>query len=251
MVAISYVVCLGYYCSGILCFILYGLAPSSFERCSIVRHGKTLPIKVRNSLVLVPKRLFSLFYLTGIISAVASLPLVRLREWLLLGHLVRRLGETWIWPYSSTSKMHMLHAVVGLSFYPILIISFALSSNVQDLQGLPSVLLTSLFLGASIWQSVTHRTLYQLQSMHLGHCPLVRHSRLFHHILCPHYTAEIILYLCLAVMSSLHPLLLLASLFVSANLTISAVNTRAWYIHKFSPSRGGEKTPAALLPFCL
>lgn len=245
-----YAVCLGYYCSGILCFLLYGLAPSIFERCSLVAHGKTVPIKARNSLVLVPKRLFSLFYFMGIIFAVASLALVRMREWLLLGHLIRRLVETCIWPYSPASKMHLLHAIVGLSFYPILIISFALSSDGPDLKGSSSVLLILFFLGASIWQLVTHRALYHLRSQHFGHSSLVRHSRLFRHILCPHYTAEIILYLCLAGMSSLHPLLLLACLFVSANLAISATNTRAWHMHNFPPSMG-EKTPAALLPYCL
>lgn len=249
-VSVAHAMCVGYYCSGILCLFLYKLVPGPFERYSLVAHGKTATIAVKDLPLLVPKRLFSLFYAMGMVWALAILPLARRREWLLLGHLARRLVETLAWPYSATSKMHLLHAVVGLSFYPVLVTSFALSSHVAEIGDLRGILLLSLFLGVSLWQSLVHHVLYKLQLKYPGHCPLVKHSWLFHHILCPHYTAEIIAYLCLTAMTSFHHLPLLASLFVLANLTISAQNTRVWYLRKFPPHPTDQR-PAALLPLCL
>lgn len=248
MGTIVHLACAGYYCGGILCFSLYGVAPSLFERYSLVAHGKA--VAARDPLLLVPKRLFSLFYAVGIISAMTALPFARLREWLLLGHLTRRLVETWTWPHSWASRMHLVHAAVGLSFYPILSTSLALAGQADEVKGPLSILLLFLFLGASLWQALAHRALYQLRCRYPDHCPLAEHSRLFRHILCPHYAAEIILYACLAAMASFHPLLLLACLFVMANLAISAVSTRAWYVRRFSSHHAGE-VPAALLPLCL
>lgn len=61
---------------------------------------------------------------------------------------------------------------------------------------------------------------------------------LFLRVLCPHYTAECVIYLSLALLAApqgevLNKTLLCTLLFVVVNLGITAGNSKRWYIEKF------------------
>lgn len=106
-----------------------------------------------------------------------------------------------------------------------------------------------LFILASTIQSMTHIHLASLRKYTRPTSPL------FTHLITPHYTAECIIYLSLALLAAPHPhphpgiethietgtgagpylntTLFTAFLFVAGNLSVTAGNTKQWYIRKF------------------
>ena len=106
----------------------------------------------------------------------------------------------------------------------------------------------SLFLFASAMQFIAHRHLAELPAAPDYTIPT---HRIFTWTLTPHYLAECLIYLALAVVAApsgfpVNSTVASAALFVFINLGITARETRKWYVTKFGEE--SIKTRAALLP---
>ena len=89
-----------------------------------------------------------------------------------------------------------------------------------------------LFLFASGVQHDCHHYLFSLKKYSLPTHPL------FRTIICPHYTAECVIYLSLALLAAppgelVNKTLLAALGFVAINLGVTAGTTKKWYMQKF------------------
>lgn len=89
-----------------------------------------------------------------------------------------------------------------------------------------------LFLFASGVQHDCHHYLFSLKKYSLPTHPL------FRTIVCPHYTAECVIYLSLALLAAppgelVNKTLLAALGFVAVNLGVTAGTTKNWYMQKF------------------
>ena len=65
---------------------------------------------------------------------------------------------------------------------------------------------------------------------------------LFHTMICPHYTAECIIYMSLAILGApegtwVNPTILYALIFVTINLAVTASTTKEWYVEKFGKDK--------------
>lgn len=74
----------------------------------------------------------------------------------------------------------------------------------------------------------------------------------FEHIICPHYTAECLIYFGLAVATApmgqmLNKTVLLGLLFVAVNLGTTASGTKQWYAEKFGAEKVAQKWK--MIPF--
>ncbi|KAL5337664.1 hypothetical protein BJX70DRAFT_229011 [Aspergillus crustosus] len=159
---------------------------------------------------------------------------------------VRRLHESVSFSKPSSSKMWFVHWFAGLGFYlavavavwiegagtvlsyEISLDSFRLTSrfSARTLFSLP------VFIIASGVQHDCHHYLFSLKKYTLPTHPV------FSRVLCPHYTAECIIYFSLAVLGApqgelVNKTLLSAVVFVAVNLGVTASTTRDWYKQKF------------------
>ena len=243
-----HLLCVTYFSGGIFFFLLYFIVPQSFETRGLVVHGKTFTGKP--DWTRVPKRLFSLFYIAGIIFCSLGIITVTgksLPKWMLLLHLFRRLIESTLMPYSKDSKMHIIHSIVGLSYYLILSLCFNLSEWGEFADLKRSSLLVAIFVLLNLLQLLVHLGLHRARSM--GQYQAIGdQSKIFEYVLCPHYLMEIGIHSVFLVLSNFIHLLLLNLLFVALNLTISARQTLQWYKMQF-PKR--KKYPKAIIPFLL
>ncbi|AEO70655.1 uncharacterized protein THITE_2122302 [Thermothielavioides terrestris NRRL 8126] len=102
------------------------------------------------------------------------------------------------------------------------------------------------FLSGALLQNQSHRHLASLEKYSLPS------AGMFKYIICPHYTAECLVYLGLALAAApegrvLNTTLLAALLFTFTNLAISAKTTRDWYSEKFGADKVAKKWN--ILPF--
>lgn len=102
--------------------------------------------------------------------------------------------------------------------------------SVRTMLGVP------LFILASGVQNDCHVYLASLPKYTLPNHPI------FHTMICPHYTAECVLYLSLAIMGTPHGAwinytILSAFAFVFVNLAVTASTTKEWYIKKFGKEK--------------
>ena len=135
----------------------------------------------------------------------------------------------------------------GLLFYVVSILSPTIdelriashSSSASPSQppspfSLSPLLTLPLFLAASLWQHSSHRTLASLRSPTPPHPPTyaVPTRGSFRLLVCPHYTAEVLIYLAFWCVrwSALQALVLL---WVLVNLCITAGKTREWYAQRW------------------
>ena len=223
---------ISYYSLGLLCFGLFTLLNRNYISHPLITHGKVSSIGTWQ----VPKRYFAGFYFTGLLCAVSVFKF-RPQECMLMVHLTRRLLESSIWPYSEGSTMHVIHALVGFSYYPVLVSAFALSAP-HFVINRSTILLFAMLNG---WQSYIHYLLYK--SRQAGYVPLEFWP--FRYSQCPHYLAEILIYILFAWCANWSPTLLFNAAFVTANLTISAISTATWYRRHFSKAAH----PPALIPW--
>ncbi|KAI9375736.1 hypothetical protein BJX61DRAFT_95676 [Aspergillus egyptiacus] len=159
---------------------------------------------------------------------------------------VRRLHECLSFSKPSTSKMWFVHWLAGLGFYLAVAIAiwiegagtvlthqlslddFSLTSRFSG----RTLLCLPMFIVASGIQHDCHFYLYSLKKYSLPTHPL------FGRIICPHYTAECMIYLSMALLAApkgetANKTMLSALVFVAVNLGITASNTRQWYKQKF------------------
>ena len=131
--------------------------------------------------------------------------------------------------------MHVLAYLLGLLFYPLVGLTLAIASarpeeNRHPLRGWLAV---GVFIVASAIQNRAHAELFSLkkrfsasdsqtQSIVYG----IPTSFPFRYCLCPHYAAEIYIYLAFAI---LLPDMTIVLCFVSISLAVNAANQRNWY----------------------
>lgn len=104
--------------------------------------------------------------------------------------------------------------------------------KVTMVPSLRTFLCLPLFLFASGVQHDCHHYLFSLKKYSLPTHPL------FRTIVCPHYTAECVIYLSLALLAAppgelVNKTLLAALGFVAVNLGVTAGTTKNWYMQKF------------------
>ena len=179
-------------------------------------------------------------------------------------HFLRRLWECCrVHRFSASSRQHVLVLLFGALFYVALILSPAIDqlqrSDARAVQSARESAVTSAiaaiaFISGSLWQHRCHRTLAELRpsaSSHTAGSPatyFIPRGSGFTYLLCPHYTAELLIYVAFAV---LRPCLLqwLALLWTVVNLSVTAHKTRHWYASKWPQ---GEWTSRwNIIPFIL
>ena len=194
---------------------LAAVASTSGCLSAITLHGK---MASESSMWHVPKYWFYHFYLFGIginwaVHGLESNPF-------LIVHLTRRLVEQlWLFPYSKESKMHVLAYLVGYVFYTA--VTFTVT-NANPMFWL--------WLIGNVIQFYSHRALY----MHrlFGPKDAKRSPPLnifFHFMYCPHYFAEMLIYISFA--SSSQASSNACAVFVCISLAINWKNQSSWYIN--------------------
>jgi 3-oxo-5-alpha-steroid 4-dehydrogenase 3 len=161
----------------------------------------------------------------------------------------RRLWECIILTRPSHSKMWVFHWLAGVLFYFATGISIWIEGipllestawTFDDMQlSAPSPCLwlcLPAFLIASLVQNRAHAHLASLKKYTLPSHPA------FEKILCPHYTAECVLYLAVTFLAApqghlVNSTMLSATLFVVVNLGITADISKAWAMEKFGEER--------------
>jgi len=154
--------------------------------------------------------------------------------------------------------MHVTHWLIGLAFYladsiaiwvegiPALLARDVHASHHMYLATTKYILGLSLFVVASLVQNRAHARLASLTSYQ------VPPGKLFQFVVCPHYTAEVVIYICFAVLAApqgswVNGTMVAALIFVVSNLGVTAIGTRQWYLKHFNPAKIGVR--ARLIPF--
>jgi 3-oxo-5-alpha-steroid 4-dehydrogenase 3 / polyprenol reductase len=256
--------------------ILVGALPSYFG--FIAQHGKTTPppttaatatatpqdqymgqLQLRSPSIRavisclatcsVSKSWFISFYVVGVtMTLLCMYYAANLVLLLFLIQTIRRLLESLLTPYGS-SRMHVSGLIVGLMHYlavPIALLR-APSADLIPLSSLQLTICLSLFCLASLAQTVTH---YQLRVLKVNQLKDGLYSLptglLFSLVCCPHYAAEVLIYLSLYLTQRSQELLLIF-LWVAVNHVVVAQHNYAWYADNF-PSRIDSKWKR-LVPF--
>lgn len=105
---------------------------------------------------------------------------------------------------------------------------------------------TVVFVIASFKQSECHHNLASLKKYTLPN------EGWFRHIVCPHYTAECLIYLSLALIAApqgkiVNQTVFLGLVFVAVNLGTTAAGTKRWYEGKFGEEKVRDKW--RMIPF--
>lgn len=215
-----------YFCTGILTMML--LSCGLDDSLKLLDHGKTVNGHSTNR---ISKKHFSNFYLLGFTLNTFVL-LIRPSHLLLIFqfHLLRRIVESFfVFIYSASSHMHIIHYLAGLSFYPMVSIAFMCAAPKKI-----TIFNFAVFLGISLLQFQTHSILYNIRSSSIDYQPLPK-IHLFRWLLCPHYFLEILIYLWIQTQhSSLYPFVVVFA-FVCTNILLSSIQTKRWYSVKFGP----------------
>ena len=246
---------------------------------NMASHGKTfLKHGKPRKLARTSKRKFAHFYIFGLISfsvvyAFCCYPRRPLMVEATLGfHLVRRIYECWrVHKFQSTSKMHLAGYYLGIGHY--LLLPFVLLGRNTSLMESES---TVIYLGIlNLWlqfeQYTHHSILARLRTASRGTSsslyPLPPFERWFRMVLCPHYLAEICMYITWASMippqpewsttpqgdnNKYQPLIDMGVryrhwflvVWVAVNLTVSSVNNYDWYMERYP-----NQSRKALVPF--
>ncbi|KAJ5834874.1 3-oxo-5-alpha-steroid 4-dehydrogenase [Penicillium robsamsonii] len=158
----------------------------------------------------------------------------------------RRLWESFIFSKPSSSQMWFMHWLLGLGFYLAAGVAIWIEGSgslltekltIAHLQmtnapSLRTFFLIPLFLVASGLQHDSHHYLFSLKKYTLPEHPM------FRGVVCPHYGAECIVYLSLALLAApqgewVNKTMLSCLAFVAVNLGLTARNTKQWYAQKF------------------
>jgi 3-oxo-5-alpha-steroid 4-dehydrogenase 3 len=166
----------------------------------------------------------------------------------------RRLLETYLFAKPSKSTMHITHWLVGVTFY--LVDGMAIwvegvpslmAGRGTTVSGISSTLNAETcfclltFTAASFVQNRAHAHLASLKTYQMPPSPI------FRYVLCPHYSAEIVIYIALALLAAperqlVNTTMMTALVFVTVNLCVTADGTKAWYIKRFGQVKVGSRT---------
>ena len=205
-----------YLVAGLISMLLLACTPLAV----LLQHGRS--VSTTSSSFYVSKNQFKWFYLVGILFGIHSIskqPSILCI--LFFGHVTRRYFET-VYLFNSQTKMHVLHLIVGMSFYPI-VWRILLQGQSTAISSAMKTMLSSAFLGLNYVQFQCH----SLMSANKIKSKLPDHW-LFKRLVCPNFLCEILLYLVVALWTrTISSTLLL--LFVACNQIISAVDRKSWY----------------------
>ena len=191
--------------------------------------------------------------------------------WMLMFvHGCRRLFETIFVQKASSARMWIGHYLVGCAFYfmmsitvfaegldrpdgtlragRLLMLGLTLRQSLFKSIDRRTISAIALFITASTWQYSTHSILASLRPVEKArttYLPPPTSSLSFQLFLTPHYTAEILIYLAMALLLR-NGTILCALVWVITNLSVSAGETRVWVNNKF---RGHEWGRWNLIPF--
>lgn len=186
---------------------------------ALTKHGKMVPINIEGWLV--PKCWFYHFYIYALIVSLLLRSRSQLCTVLLSLHLTRRLIEqVALFPYGKHSRMHITAYLFGFVFYS----AVAVTLPQQPLS-------VQLFIAGNVLQFLSHRALYLHRSRMSGNRDAqkktVPKSILFRYMNCPHYFAEMLIYVSLVSISSSASIAL--TLFVIVSLGVNWRNHSIWY----------------------
>ncbi|KGO71766.1 3-oxo-5-alpha-steroid 4-dehydrogenase, C-terminal [Penicillium italicum] len=158
----------------------------------------------------------------------------------------RRLWECFVFSKPSSSRMWLMHWLLGLGFYLAAGVAIWIEGSgtlltkrltlahlqMTNAPSLRTFFLIPLFLVASGLQHDSHHYLYSLKKYTLPEHPM------FRGVVCPHYGAECVVYLSLALLAAprgewVNKTMLSCLAFVAVNLGLTARNTKQWYAQKF------------------
>ena len=158
---------------------------------------------------------------------------------------IRRLSESIIFAKSTASQMWFIHWLLGIAFY----VSFSVALWVEGLPALCSVasVLESISWSAPSLKSIIGIPIFILASglQHDCHAYLASLPKytlpmhpIFQSIISPHYFAECMIYLSLAIIAAprgtpVNATILTALIFVATNLSVTASNSKQWYGRRF------------------
>lgn len=227
--------CYGYFSAGILGSLCSFLAQKQFGPSTLFSHGKAADKLDSTSnwitSLTVPKHFFWHFYALGFAASIAYIAVIRdnLSAVLLSFQCFRRLVECFlVMPGAEGSRMHLIHYLIGISYYPVLLLTFYLQQNDQVIVYPQSI--TLVFVGVSGFQCYCHWLLGSARrkcaNQKHPHRPL--QNGLFKFIHTPHYFAELLIYSCIAAANHFHPLSLLNLLWIMTILGISSYNSAGW-----------------------
>ena len=158
---------------------------------------------------------------------------------------VRRLIESTLLTKPSTSKMWIGHWILGMAFYVAMGMAVWIEGASQLIDdgsittqisfsapSLRTILSIPIFILASGVQHDCHTYLASLPKYTLPIHPI------FNTLVCPHYTAECLIYLSMALLSApsgawINRTIFSAFIFTTVNLSITASSTKEWYEKKF------------------
>ena len=148
--------------------------------------------------------------------------------------------------YTSTSqsKMWFAHWLLGLIFYLTINIAVWVEHSAETIDNWSSAMLVPAILMAHVLQHSYHAYLYRLRTENKGY-RLPKHP-IFSNLLCPHYTCETAIYLCLSFLAApagrnVNWTLLCGTVFVAINLGATAIGTKEWYLEKFGRDEVGPR----------
>ncbi|KAF7592577.1 hypothetical protein BBP40_012737 [Aspergillus hancockii] len=167
---------------------------------------------------------------------------------------VRRLHECFAFSKPSSSQMWFAHWLVGIAFYLAITVTLWIEGaeailshkwtlddvTVTNAPSLRTFICLPIFLLASGLQHDAHHYLFSLKKYTLPSHPL------FRTVVCPHYAAECVIYLSLALLAAprgdmINKTVLSAVLFVTVNLGVTAEVTKRWYMQKFGKESVRER----------
>lgn len=179
----------------------------------LTKHGKLLTCKNRGPFL--PKQLFYQFYVFAILYLTFLGAYRSFGGVLMLSHVLRRAVEQLLlFPYNRESRMHVLAYIFGFFYYWAASLSFATDP-----------ISPTLFVSASVLQFLSHRELFKHRVGGAKRFP--PDSVLFKYMYCPHYFAEMLIYISLSSVESMDSIL--CALFVICSLGINWRNHSLYY----------------------
>lgn len=249
-----------YFCAGILSSLISYFAQKYFGPSKLFLHGKAAETqRITNALkgnwigwierLTVSKHLFWHFYASGFLLSVLYLIFFdkSIAACFLAIQCLRRLFECFlVMPGGKDSQMHLIHYLIGLSYYPVLLVSFVLQSNTNT----ELIYWIILFVVASGLQFYCHLILGQERSKSQTskkHRPL--NHPIFKLIHTPHYFSELLIYTSMAGLNNFQPLSLMNLFWIITILGVSAKNSADWLIEQWGYKSHGDFCKYLMIPF--
>lgn len=157
---------------------------------------------------------------------------------------IRRMLESKAYTSTSKSRMWFAHWLLGLIFYLTINIAVWIEDGIGSPTGWSTTILVPAILTAHVLQHSYHAYLYRLRTEDKGY-QLPQHP-IFSDLLCPHYTCETAIYLCLSFLAApagkvVNWTLFCGTIFVAVNLGVTAIGTKEWYMGKFGKQTVGPR----------